>query len=351
MHQFVRNFITEWRRLELPFKDETVVAAVSGGADSVSLLLALDDLVRRKKLGIRLIAAHFNHKLRGEESEMDEEFVRGLTGDRKIEFVMGAAKMPEVGNLEQHARLARYKFLSETAANLRANLIVTGHTINDQAETFLLNMIRGSGIDGLSGMRPVRDMDAETLSDDQNDRDKAPELLPFAPNKMLLVRPMLGWAKRKDTEGFCVDQGVIYRYDTMNEDTAFKRVRIRKILMPLLEDMNPKIIETLANTAELMQHACDQQKSVATEPGEKLTLADLLSLTQPELYDRLRVWLARHRGTKRQLQLIHIKAIERLITSAKSGRIAELPDGGRVVRSGGYLAFENNRVEKTGLDN
>lgn len=351
MHQFVRNFITEWRRLELPFKDETVVAAVSGGADSVSLLLALDDLVRRKKLGIRLIAAHFNHKLRGEESEMDEEFVRGLTGERKIEFVAGAAYIPEFGNIEQNARVARYKFLSETAANLRANIIFTGHTINDQAETFLSNMIRGSGIDGLSGMSPIRNMDAETLSHDQDSRDKTPELLPFGPNKMLLVRPMLRWAKRKDTEGFCVDQGVNYRYDTMNEDTAFKRVRIRKILMPLLEDMNPKIMETLARTAELMQHACDQRRPDATDPDEKLAFADLLFLSQPKLYDRLRHWLASHRGTKRQLQLIHIKAIERLITSSKSGRIVELPDGGRVVRSGGYLAFEDNRVEKMGLDN
>src|SRR5580765_2910393 len=161
MHGFVRNLITEWRRLELPFIGGAVVIAVSGGADSVSLLLAVDDLVKRKKLGHRVVAAHFNHNLRGSESDADGEFVRQLTTRLGVELAIGHGDLSKTGNLEQNARDARYDFLRQTAANLNAFAVLTGHTINDQAETFLLNLIRGSGPDGLSAMKAVRPLSAE----------------------------------------------------------------------------------------------------------------------------------------------------------------------------------------------
>ena len=93
MNQFVRNLITEWRRLDLPFGGSAIVVGTSGGADSVSLLIALDDLIKRKKLTHRLIAAHFNHRLRDGASDADENFVRSLTTDRKIELAVGTAKI------------------------------------------------------------------------------------------------------------------------------------------------------------------------------------------------------------------------------------------------------------------
>ena len=109
---------------------------------------------------------------------------------------------------------------------------------------------------------------------------------------------------------------------------------------------NPKIVETLANTAELMQHICDER--TPTENGTSnsdLELQPLKRLSKPELYRTLRVWLGTRRGTLRHLDLKHIQAIERLLFSEKSGRIAELPGGVRVVRSGGKLAFDENKVE------
>ncbi len=305
----------------MPLADKTIVVAVSGGADSVSLLLALYDLIKRKKLTVRLVAAHFNHKLRGDESDADEKFVRGLCGRLKIELALGHDHISTEGNLEQNARDARYSFLAETAESLDAFAVVTGHTVNDQAETFLLNLIRGSGPDGLSGMRPVRQFDGTSA---------------------LLVRPLLKWAKRRETEGFCTEMKVEYRYDTMNEDTAFKRVRIRKILLPLLEDMNPNIIETLANTAELMQNAVPEKPEVDTGP---LSLAELRDMPQNLLYEYLRAWLGKNRGTTRALQLKHIQAIERLVLSEKSGKTAELPGGAHVVKSGGKLRYEENKVD------
>ena len=162
MQNFTRKLITEWRKLKLPFAGETFVVAVSGGADSVGLMLAIDELRRRKKLENRFVVAHFNHNLRGADGEKDAEFVRGLTTKLNYEFVCEIQDsrfkiQNQPGNLEQNARDARYEFLSETAEKLYARYVLTAHTLNDQAETFLMNLIRGSGIEGLGGMKSVRD--------------------------------------------------------------------------------------------------------------------------------------------------------------------------------------------------
>ena len=256
MHTFVRNLITEWRRVELPVEDQTVVVGVSGGADSVSLLLGIYELVKLGKLDLRLVAAHFNHSLRDGESDRDEQFVRELTAERRIEFATGRARPLNDGNLEQNARTARYDFLNSVADGVDAFAILTGHTVNDQAETFLMNLIRGSGPEGLCGMKTVRPIDEDVPSHadgcEPTDETVDPAPLLF-PDPRLLVRPLLSWAKREQTEQYCRDNRVEYRYDTMNEDTALRRVRIRKILLQMLADMKPNIIETLANTASLMQ--------------------------------------------------------------------------------------------------
>ncbi len=350
MHKFVRNLITEWRRLKLPLAGETVIVGVSGGADSVSLLLALHELQKNSKLGHKIVAAHFNHLLRGAESDADEEFVVNLTTELGIGLVLHREHISTEGNLEQNARDARYAFLAEAAGNLHAFAILTGHTVNDQAETFLMNLIRGSGMDGLRGMRVVRPLESEKMIKGEGEKKTIDEAdkshhLTDSPSHPLLIRPLLTWAKRINTEEYCHHLGVEYRYDTMNEDTAFKRVRIRKVLVPMLEDFNPKIIETLANTALLMQNLSDTtQTGNHLSAADELKLSEIKTLSQPELYTRIRSWLRLHRGSTRQLQLKHIQAIERLVMSPKSGRIAELP-GGRVIKTSGKLLYEENKVE------
>lgn len=338
MHKFVRNFITEWRRLGLPFLGETVVIAVSGGADSVSLLLALHDLVKRKKLRHRIVAAHFNHRLRGAESDADEEYVRHLATTLGVELAVGHAGDLKNGNLEQNARNARYDFLAQTAKNIHAFAVVTGHTINDQAETFLMNLIRGSGPNGLSGMKPVRVLDEENMGRDEEGTETPENSV--SSSQTLLIRPLLTWGKRLDTEGFCHECGIEYRYDTMNEDTAFRRVRIRKILLPLLEDFNPKIIDTLAQTAALMVNVTAPSSVNKTENNNHLVLKDLKLLDPNERQNAIRAWLQQRRGTARGLDLKHIEAVCRLVLSEKSGRAAELPGGVCVIKTGGKLAYE-----------
>lgn len=352
MHPFVRNLLTEWRRLDLPFAGGTVVVAVSGGTDSNSLLVALNDLRKRGKFEHRIVAAHFNHDLRGEASDADEEYIKRLTTELGLELALGRGKVEAEGNLEQNARRARYQFLAETAKNVDAFAVLTAHTINDQAETFLINLLRGSGPRGLSGIRPVRPLqrERESIEGDDADSGESPSL-PFSASPVLLVRPLLRWASRRQTEGFCADLNVECCHDAMNDDTAFKRVRIRKILLPLLEDFNPKIVETLAQTAELMAETLPADPSTATDRvNDVLEIGELKLMGKRRLTQTLRDWLAQKRGTRRGLQLKHIDAIGRLVLSEKSGRVAEVP-GGSVVKSDGRLTYEENKVENGGSAN
>jgi tRNA(Ile)-lysidine synthase len=358
VHGFVRNLITEWRRLELPTSG-TVVTGVSGGADSVSLLLAMHELREMHKLDIRLVAAHYNHHLRDGESDADEQFVKQVCAERKIELSIGHGKDIDGPNLEQRARVVRYAFLHETAEKVGAFAVATGHTMNDQAETFLINLLRGSGPTGLCGMRPVRPLEekkrrrgedvirseCEVAADQPEvlDGDDDSPLLPFSSSPLTLVRPLLTWAKRVHTEGYCRDKGVEYRYDTMNEDTAFKRVRVRKILLPLLEDFNPNIIETLARTASLMQGT--RRNPIRASDEDTLEVAALRAMSPQAMYDALRGWLETKRGSTRSISLKHIEAIERLVRSEKSGRVAELPGKASVVRSNGKLTYRENNVD------
>ena len=345
MNQFVRNLVTEWRRLGLPFGGSALVVGTSGGADSVSLLIALDELTKQKKLTHRLIAAHFNHRLRDGASDADEDFVRSLTTDRKIELAVGTAKLEAGGNLEQNARHARYDFLLETARRVNAFAVITGHTMNDQAETVLMNLLRGSGADGLAGMRAIRTLGNGAKQDVNPNFDGIAGTLPLVPDEIKLIRPLLTWALRSHTEAFCHELGIDYRYDTMNEDTAYRRVRIRKVLLPLLQDFNPRIVETLGNTARLMQNIADRPGADdLAEHTNELTLEEMRSAPRSEMYEKIRSWLKRQRGSARQLQLKHLEAVERLAFSTKSGRTAELP-GGRVIKRNGSLLYEENKVE------
>ena len=329
MDKFTRNFLTEWRKLGLPFFDKTFVVAVSGGADSLSLALVLDELRRRKKLNLRFVIAHFNHNLRETASEEDREFVNDFASKYKFELALGEGEISEKGNLEQNARRARYKFFAEIAQNVDAYGILTAHTINDQAETFLINLIRGSGIEGLGAMKPLGKLQISDFK-----------------SRIFLVRPFLNWAKRGETEQFCKDKGLKFRNDAMNENFAFRRVRIRKVLLPMLGDFNPKIVENLAETANLLRGDAEFLKIDESELEENLTTKDFVELPKSIRYRTLRSWLGKHLGNLRRLELKHIQAIDKLAASRKSGRKVELPGSHFVIKNSGELRFESEKVEK-----
>ncbi len=326
MNKFCRQTITNWRKLSLPIKDETIIVAVSGGADSVSLLSVLCELKKIKKLNLNLIVAHFNHNLRHAESLADAEFVVNFAKKLDCESVLGIGDIEKSGNLEQSARIARYKFLEETAKNFQAFGVLTAHTINDQAETFLMNLIRGSGIEGLSAMNEIRKISTESES--------------------FLIRPFLSWAKRIETENYCREHNIEFRNDSMNEDLKFSRVRVRKQLIPLLQTFNPKCVETIAKTANLIQLSNHEKINSKLSVKDELKLNELLSLNKSTLYATIRTWLNHHRGDLRSIGLKHIEAIERLVFSKKSGKEVELPGSVVIIKNEGLLIFRKQRLKK-----
>ncbi len=212
-----------------------VVVGCSGGADSLALLSVLWRL--RGELEIEVLAAHANHQLRGAESAADEAHVRRFCADRGIGFVRGDLEIDHphaIGNLEDRARIARYDFLARTA-RIHGSVVVTGHTLDDQAETFLMKMIRGAGPGGLSGIA---------------ERRFHPD--PVSGEPVLILRPFLA-VSRSQIEEYLNERNLAFRTDRSNLDPTFDRNWVRRELMPLLEQrLNPQVRRTLGRTARLM---------------------------------------------------------------------------------------------------
>ena len=280
-------------------KGDTVVCAVSGGADSMALLWAL--YLLKEEWELDLSAAHFNHRLRGEESDRDEQFVRDFCSGYGIALHVGSAQVVagEKG-LEAAARDARYAFLQTLPGK-----IATAHTADDNAETVLMHLIRGTGLKGLGGIAPRRNS---------------------------LIRPMLN-VTRAEVEAFLEEYAVNHITDSSNETDAFLRNRIRHKVMPLLHEENPRFAENLSATALRLRQ--DEQ-----------ALADLSRMEQPEV-DKLRAMApaVRTRALEaflkesgvREPEAAHIQLLESLVFSKNPSAKANFPGGITVGRNYGLL--------------
>ncbi|HEX8560851.1 MAG TPA: tRNA lysidine(34) synthetase TilS [Pyrinomonadaceae bacterium] len=338
---FARRLLREWRRAGWPLRGEDAVVAVSGGADSTALLLALAELEGAGALGVGLTAAHLDHGLRGPRSAEDARWVEGLALSLGLACVVGRADVAGLAreqrdNVEQAARRARYEFLARAAREAGARSVLVAHTLDDQAETVLLRLLRGSGAEGLGGMSAERALEAG--------------------GEVFLRRPLLGWARRADTEAYCRARGVEPRADEMNDDETYARVRARRRLLPLLETFNPRAAEALARAAGLLredsaaldalaaalleQARADAGGAGAWPPGGWPLRAEALAAAAPAVRRRaLRLWLARNRGDLRRLSHAHLLGVERLLAGERGGRVAELPGGSSVERRRGLLTF------------
>ncbi|MEQ1765511.1 MAG: tRNA lysidine(34) synthetase TilS, partial [Pyrinomonadaceae bacterium] len=269
----------------------------------------------------------------------DLEFVADFAKSHGLEMTHGEWRREPSGNLEQNARDARYEFLKAIAASVNAGYVLTAHTMNDQAETFLMNLIRGAGPDGLSGMKAKRAIATETRGNEDE------PFLPFAEPGITVVRPLLRWTKRRDTENFCLEHDIDFRRDPMNEDLNFRRIWIRKVLIPMMEEANPRLVESLCRTAELMRGESHAAVPEIPNTGSDLDLAHLKTLEKADLFPVLRDWIKLNRGSLRGLGTKHTEAIYNLIHSQKSGRVAELP-GGDAVKHDGRLSWSTRMPEK-----
>ena len=317
------------RRLGIE-KAPSLLVAVSGGADSVSLLDALTRLNKRGKLPARILVAHLNHQLRAEESDEDEAFVIQLARENDLEYFVEQSPVAEItrnekGNLEATARRLRYDFLARAAQMCGANFVLTAHTQDDQAETILMRLLRGSSAEGLRGIHTVRRLAVRELS-----------------QSVELVRPMLAVTRAEVIE-HCEHYHLKFRTDSSNDLPDFTRNRIRQELLPLMRSFNPRSDEALTRMADLLAEDRDVLHQIAlnamAEARKETGLnAKTLREQAPAIRRRvLRLWLEEERGGLQRIEAIHLKAIEQLILRNHGGRVIELPADWRVLLKSGIL--------------
>jgi tRNA(Ile)-lysidine synthase len=220
---------------------ERVCVAVSGGADSTALLVGLVEACAGKDgLGVVVSAAHVHHGLRGVEADGDEAFVRGLCAGLGVELRVfavdtAARQVAEGEGLEEAARGLRYELLGGLMRDGVVDVVATGHTLDDQAETVVMKMLRGAWTEGLGGISPEKQ--------GEGIREKGQ-------GKGRVVRPLLG-VRRSEIEAFLLERGQMWREDSTNRDVALTRNRVRHVLMPMLREFNPGVDALLARTAEI----------------------------------------------------------------------------------------------------
>lgn len=284
------------RQCDMVSPGDTVVCAVSGGADSVALLFGL--YLLKDKLGIRLEAAHFNHHLRGEESDRDEDFVKNLCDRYDIPLHLGSGEI-KAGKkgLEAAARDARYAFLRAIPGK-----IATAHTADDNAETVLMHLIRGTGLKGLGGITPVSGN---------------------------VIRPMLG-ITRAEVEVFLTEWCLEHIQDSSNDTDAFLRNRIRRHMMPLLKAENPRLAENLSAMALRLRE--DEEFLSRQADFDTLPPVESLKAMPGPLRSRALERFLKQSGV-REPEQSHIGALEALVFSEKPSARASFPGGVTIARN------------------
>ncbi len=328
MDTFERKLVRVFEK-EPGFDDSrSLMVALSGGADSVALLVSLCRLSRR--FDIEVQAAHVNHGVRGEESDADEQFVGRLCGRLGVHLAVGRLDdLTDEGNLEERMRIGRYRILYEVAGP--QTVVATAHHADDQAETLLLKLARGAGLAGLSGIYPrVRD---ET-------------------GRLRVIRPLLSF-RRAEILGYLERQEMSFRTDSSNASGHLDRNWVRQALLPrIVERLNRRAVEHMCNTATLAREAEALMKSLSAAALEEIVLArssrevelDLPGLRSHPLALRRRL-LKDSVGLFKPGKGPGFEQVDSLIDLLESpnGHRRDLPGGLVAVRQGDRLAIKVDR--------
>lgn len=330
--KLTERMLSTIRRFSMIEPGEKVLVAVSGGPDSVALLYALHSI--SKEIGISLHAAHLNHSFRGEESDADEQYVSQLAEKLEVPFTSEKIDVPAIRETlrlspEEAARLVRYEFLERVAAEIQADRIAVGHTADDQVETVILNLLRGTGIDGLAGMPPVR-------------------------NK--IIRPLVE-VRRSAVEEYVEHLHLHPRIDSSNLTASYTRNRIRLDLLPLLRrEYNPELDTAVLRLLELaradsaylnveVQKALGKLVTSRKTGSVVLDAAELSALPLAVKRRVLREALREIRGGLADVGFIHVDELVRLL-EAESNFEVELPGGAFARRRGGsFVLLSSKPVE------
>jgi tRNA(Ile)-lysidine synthase len=313
----VRNTI---KRFNLISKGDKILVGVSGGPDSVTLLFVLNSL--KKELNLTLHIAHLDHMLR-KDSFKDSIFVCDLAGELKLPVTRAQINVKELarrGSLEEIARNARIGFLLSLAKKTKATKIALGHNLDDQAETVLMRLLRGSGLYGLAGILPKRKFgDVE------------------------IIRPLIE-VRRKDIEMFLKRKSIKPRIDTSNFQDIYFRNKVRNKLIPLLEkEYNRNIKKILSNTAESLGYDYNylnrESLKIAKEMNLKINLKKFSRLHPAIQRLVLRLNIKRLKGDTRSITFQHIKEIEDLIFNRPVNSVVDLPKAISVIKKKRNLYF------------
>ena len=223
------NFLNTIKDNNLIEKGDKIVVGVSGGPDSITLLYCLNKY--KEKLGYEIVVAHINHLIRKDSTE-DEQFVENVCKEMKIKCYIKRADIIKMAEIEKRGeeetgRMVRYAFFDEIAQKESANKIAIAHNMNDNAETVLLNLIRGCGLSGLEGIQPKEY------------------------NKY--IRPLIN-CKREEIEAYCEKNKLNPRIDYTNKENIYKRNKIRNELLPYLKELNPNIVQNLSRLSKIVKN-------------------------------------------------------------------------------------------------
>ncbi len=313
---------------------DCVVAAVSGGADSTCLLLILMEL--KNKIGFDFSVLHVEHGIRGEESRQDASFVEGLCEEHGIRFFLKEVNVPSARKIhiseEETARNLRRAAYAEAAGELypgKEVKVALAHNADDQAETVLMHLIRGTGIKGLGGMEEQKRMQSDGSG-------------------LMIIRPLLG-IERREIESYLQKKDQRYRTDATNEEDTYTRNCLRHHILPKLRELNEQAVSHIGHTAEVVRKAEKELEgsavklAVDTIVNGRLNRVYTLSCPN-EIRSRLiKAWIFKQNGTVRNISSTHIGAIDRLL-SAPNGTKADIPGSYRACVEGEYIVWE----KKTG---
>lgn len=301
----LNSVICDLKRYNMIGNATEVTVALSGGADSVALLLCLLEI--KEIFGINITAAHLNHCLRGEESDSDEQFVKDLCAGLGVSLTVERADIKSEAektheSVELCARRVRYAFLERVSKGL----IATAHTANDNTETVLLNLSRGTGISGLCGIPPVRGR---------------------------IIRPLIS-VTREQVERFCQEKGVSFRIDSTNQDERYTRNFIRHSIVPRLLRINGGLVEGISNMSAVLRQDAELLDSIAEDSLKKVfdgksANVDGLCQLHPAIRSRC-IANIYEESVKCVPERRHIEAVAELLT--KGGRCSVQNDFSAVVK-------------------
>jgi tRNA(Ile)-lysidine synthase len=313
--------------------------AVSGGADSIALLYSIVPEIKNNK--IEIFGAHLNHGLRGKESDEDENFVTFTF--KKLKLPLEVKKidiskevLKQKTSLENAGRNARHDFLYDVSQKYSTDLTALGHTFDDQAETILLNLIRGSGLNGISGMK---ELSTRILND----------------KKLYIYRPFLHTSKMK-LEDYLKKENLAFNFDSTNNETDYRRNALRIKVFPILEKYNPKVKRNINRLAETVAKDLDfietqlihswNKTAVLKDNMVSINTTDLLKLHPSISLRLLKKAIAILKGNEQDIYMTHINSLMK-IANGPSGKQINLP--GQIIAKKNYgeliICFDNTSTD------